>query len=192
MSYRLYHTEGIILTRNFVAENDLALTILTPRLGLIRAYARGMRQEKSKLRFATDLYSRSQLSLVAGQEWWRLISAEATETFFLPQDVKKLLSWRRVASLLGGLVGERPEAELYQELLKLLRLSRNCSGSNRACFNNWELLSVTRILSHLGYLPDDELLNKYTQVTTDNRLLEDLNRDHGLVLPKINTVLRSI
>ncbi len=51
------------------------MSIFTRELGLVRATAQGIRLEKSKLRYSSQLYSFGIFSFVHGKEFWRLTSA---------------------------------------------------------------------------------------------------------------------
>lgn len=62
-----FRTRGIVLARTDYAEADRILTFLTPDVGKLKAYARGVRKSKSKLAGGIELFSVSDLSLIPGK-----------------------------------------------------------------------------------------------------------------------------
>jgi DNA repair protein RecO (recombination protein O) len=60
-------TDGIILKRVNFGEADKILTLLTPEKGKIRAIAKGVRREKSKLAGGLELLSVSQIGYISGR-----------------------------------------------------------------------------------------------------------------------------
>lgn len=60
-------TMGIVLTRTNYGEADRIITFLTPEFGKVRALAKGVRKQTSKLAGGIELFSITQLNLVAGR-----------------------------------------------------------------------------------------------------------------------------
>lgn len=60
-------TEGIILRRVNFGEADKILTLITPNSGKLRAIAKGVRKEKSKLAGGLELLSISNVSYIKGR-----------------------------------------------------------------------------------------------------------------------------
>ncbi len=61
------HTQGIVLARTNYAEADRIVTFLTRDFGKVRAIAKGVRKEKSKLAGGIELFSISDIGFVAGK-----------------------------------------------------------------------------------------------------------------------------
>lgn len=78
---RTYTTDAIILRTSPIGEADRLLTLLTPKLGKIRATARGARKITSKLGGHLDILTRSTLTLNKGLTLDTITSAEMVETF---------------------------------------------------------------------------------------------------------------
>lgn len=62
-----FTTSGIILARTNFGEADRILTFLTPNHGKVRAIAKGVRKQKSKLAGGIELFSVSHLTLLVGR-----------------------------------------------------------------------------------------------------------------------------
>lgn len=138
MSYHIYTTKGLVLSKRALREADQIYSILTRDLGLVRASATGVRRESSKLRGSLEPFSISTVSLVRGKEYWKLTSAE------LLQRLPNSQSLARPFALLERLVpGEAENSELFDALEANLKDS--------------ETLLVGRILLHLGYLKETDL-----------------------------------
>lgn len=64
---RRFNTQGIVLARTDYGEADRILTFLTPDNGKVKAIAKGVRKQKSKLAGGIELFSVSDLSLIIGR-----------------------------------------------------------------------------------------------------------------------------
>src|SRR3989344_2888382 len=115
MTHEIKTTEALVLATREVGDGTQILTLLTTDLGLIFARAQGLRELKSKLRYGLQLFSLANVSLVRGQETWRVTNSEPCESL-APEDSTKLILITRVASLLNRLVrGEEAHPELFGE-----------------------------------------------------------------------------
>ncbi len=156
MAYHIYTTKGIILSSRPSREADRTYSILTEGLGLVRATARGVRLEKSKLRGALEPYVLSSVSLVRGKEYWRITSASILHSF----PASPLIG--RPLDLLEKLVqGEDPHPELFRAVEHLLLDEPS---------EEFEIRLAAEILYHLGYLREEDLsLRKSELVVAINR-----------------------
>jgi len=73
--HQIHTTAGFIIFSRPYGEADKLISIFTRDFGLVTATARGIRLEKSKLRYHAQDYSLGVFSLVRGKEFWRLTSA---------------------------------------------------------------------------------------------------------------------
>src|SRR6476620_6614066 len=60
-------TTGIILQRTAYGESDRIITFLTPDQGKVRAIAKGVRKQKSKMAGGLELFSISELQYIKGR-----------------------------------------------------------------------------------------------------------------------------
>ena len=102
--HHIYHTQGFVLGSRNKGEANKMLTIYTREMGLVRAMVQGIRLGKSKLRFALQDYSYTNIDLVRGKDIWRVTSAKNISTFpFARFSKDSLLLIARVSSLLERL-----------------------------------------------------------------------------------------
>lgn len=147
MSHALYHVDAFVVGVRDAGEANRVISLFSRELGLVKASAQGVRELRSKLRYALALFSHSRVSLVRGREVWRVTGALSLEGPYSEMWRSEVMS--RFFLLITRFVqGEESDPELYEELLYL----RDAVGSARESdARELELLGVVRILSHLGY-----------------------------------------
>ncbi len=159
MSHHVYTTKGIVLALYPTKEADKTASILTQDLGLIRGNARGIRKLGSKLTTSLLEFGIVKVSLVKGKNFWRVTTVTLLRNSFVELRGRReaLKALGRVVSLLNSLVkGEEKNAELYDEFeTNLLSLLDGSVGDEEVL--NWEIFTVARLLSHLGYLSKSEV-----------------------------------
>lgn len=159
MSYCIYQTEGIILSKKDVGEADRLLSILTKDFGRIDAMAQGVRYIKSKLRYSLNLFFHSRLGLVMVGNSWRVVDAEEISDWSaVKKDPKKIAVVFRLSRLVDRMVrGQEPDAILWNELVNVFRfLEKESPEISKAALRDFELLTGLRILSCFGYVADCE------------------------------------
>ena len=79
---RRYITQGIVLTRTDYAEADRILSFLTSDHGKVRAIAKGVRKERSKMAGGVELFCVNELSFIKGRgEISTLVSSRLIKYF---------------------------------------------------------------------------------------------------------------
>jgi DNA repair protein RecO len=96
------NTHGIVLSRTDYAEADRILTFLTPDNGKIKAIAKGVRKQKSKMAGGIELFSVSEISYIIGRS-----------------EINTLISGRLVKHY-GNIVKDLERTGLAYELIKLI------------------------------------------------------------------------
>lgn len=164
MSYHIYTTKGLVLRKSDLREADRIYSILTRDLGLIQATAMGVRKGESKHRGSLEPFIISSISLVRGKEHWRITSAESLQSIPNREEIARPLA------LLEKLVqGEAPNLELYDAVESALWPTPSVDQGEM-----FEIHLVARILFHLGYLKEtDLLLEKKDLVTAINEGLRE-------------------
>jgi DNA repair protein RecO (recombination protein O) len=115
------NTDGIILREQNIGEKDKLVTVLTRRLGLIKAFVRGANSLKDKKHSATGLLCYSDFSVYEGKDSYIIDSAEPKEVFFnLRSDIIKLSLAQYFCEISCELAPDGEEAE------DILRLLLNC------------------------------------------------------------------
>lgn len=152
--YRIYHTEGVVLGSFVSGEGSKILSILSKDIGLVRARAQSVREERSKLRYSLGNFTLSQIDLVRGKSGWRVISATAQEnlaSFSNDKRAHALGAIKRISCLLEKLLpDEEKNEELFSDVVLALRALKSDAVSNES-MQDFEVLLLMKILSRLGY-----------------------------------------
>lgn len=151
MAYHIYHTEAIILGGRPSGEGDQVLYCYTRELGLISAHAKSLREGRSRLRYALQMFSHAELDVIHGKHGWKLISARPVDSFAtLWEHSGKRTLYAQHAQLLRRLIqGEERHEKLFDEILSGLQFLKNIP--HEAVLRSAELIFVVRLLYHLGY-----------------------------------------
>lgn len=140
-----YTTTGIILNRTNYAEADRILSFLTNNHGKVRAIAKGVRKQKSKLAGGIELFSVSDLTLIIGRG-----------------ELNTLISTRLVRHY-GNIVKNIQRTEAAYELLKVI---------NRATEDEPEPAYFKLLDQSLAALDDPKLDINLTRLWFDMQLLK--------------------
>lgn len=111
-------TDGLVLKEQTVGETDRLITILTRTDGIVRAFARGARNLKSRNASATQMLSYSDFLIFRGRESNVIDSAESKKVFFgLRGDLVKLTLAQYFGELALSLAPEGEDASSHLRLL---------------------------------------------------------------------------
>ena len=147
---RLYRTEAIVLKRSNFGEADRLLTLYTPKLGKIRAIAKGVRKPTSRKSGHVELFTHSQLLIAKGRNLDIVTQAETVHAFrSLREDLLRTTYAYYAAELLDLFVEEGIENRPLFDLL-LAMLGWLGDASDLALTTRFFEL---RLLSLLGYRP---------------------------------------
>lgn len=166
------------------------LVIYTREMGLVRAMVQGIRLHKSKLRFALQDLSHSNIDLVRGKDIWRVTSAKNINTFPYARSSKaSLLIIARVSKLLERLCdGEESNEKIFDDLIQSLYLLDDINIENSSC-EALELHLVLRIMNSLGYIGESEMLKEYLDGCIDLDKTATLLREKRSIISHINKAL---
>jgi len=189
--HHIYHTLALVLDSRNSGEANKKLVIFTRELGMIRATVQGIRFEKSKLRFALSDYSLAQIDLVRGRDVWRVTSAKPKENFSLLMLSEK---YGDVARNLIRLVlrlyhGEESHRELFDHVLETLKILKEGEISETD-LKHFEILSVLRIIYHLGYLAQTGEHDVFVKSPISSELIKKVANMRTEMLNEINRSLR--
>lgn len=163
MSYHIYTTKGLVLSERPIREADRLYSILTRELGLVRVRALGVRKGDSKLRGSLEPFAFASISLVRGKEYWTITSAE------LLRKLPGIPELARPFALIERLVqreGDHPE--LFDEIES--HITHHLIPGDLAAKDSFETRLVAKILLHLGYLKESDLvLNKKELIMAINQ-----------------------
>ncbi|MDB5194213.1 MAG: repair protein RecO, repair protein RecO [Parcubacteria group bacterium] len=195
MAYHIYTTRGIVLGSYPSREADRVYSILTEELGLVRARARSVRAIQSKLRGALEPFSLSSVSLVRGQDSWRITGAtllsRLDKKFFGDEG---LHVFSRIFSLLEKLVAGE---EAHKELLTVLETGLSYvtevqnAKTTEGIFGPLEILIVLRLLHELGYISESDVEREFLSEPYSADLLLETKHKKKVLVEAINHGLRS-
>ena len=151
MSYRIYNTEGVIITNYPSRETDRQLRIYTKDFGLILVNAQGVRTMKSKLRYGLQDYSIVYLSMVRGKNRWRLVGVENILTLNnIIKTEEKVAVVSMIFSFIIKFTDEGKDIILYTELRKVIAFLNENNFTNKQ-LQTLEILTLFLCLHILGF-----------------------------------------
>jgi DNA repair protein RecO (recombination protein O) len=142
---RRFSTQGIVLARTNYGEADRILTFLTPDNGKLKAIAKGVRKQKSKLAGGIELFSISELSLIVGKS-----------------EINTLISTRLI-KYYSQIVKDLDRTNLAYELIKI---------TNKATEDNPEPAYFNLLNDCFQALDDDSIATELVQVWFYAQLLK--------------------
>lgn len=195
MLYHKYNTEAFVLGGMPTGESSRYIYLFTKELGLVAARAQSARVTASKLRYALDDMSVSQVSLVRGKHTWRLTNAVPQKNLFLTfRDTDKhelgYLSARLLSTVKTLVAGEEANPKLYT-LLSEAFLFMESQFLDPEDIKNLEAILMLRILDNLGYFGSHRELGVFVADTTLSRaLLGKMGKERPRAVVVINNALR--
>lgn len=193
MAHITYKTDGLVLGRTSVGESDQYITLFTRELGLVRAHARSIRKEHSKLRYHLQELTRGEFLLVRGKNIWRVIGARSSWNSFYTfrQNQSKTALVRRYLRLLKRLLqGEGEQRELFSLVEEGFIFLRD-ESLDEDLLQNFEYLLVLRTLLLLGYVGERDVLSGILSTHSfDKKTLAQISPLRRVAVLEINRALR--
>ncbi|HJO89591.1 MAG: DNA repair protein RecO [Candidatus Pacebacteria bacterium] len=191
--HTLYSTECIVLGGVDSGEANKYISLFTKDIGLVKAVAKSVREEKSKLRYCLQDFSITLATLVRGKEVWRITGAEERYNLHneLKGDNEKLFTITQILNLLQRLVhGEEKNDYLFDTLSNGLEFIKR-EKINKDALKNFEHLIVLRILYSLGYIAKKDNFDKLLQKTfVSEELLKEAESRRKDIIFAINRALK--
>ncbi len=151
MNNHIYTTKAIILKSSNVGEANKLYFLLTKDFGLIFASAQGIRLEKSKLKGHLQDFNISNVSLVKGRDFWRIVSADRERGPEFLNNQNKTFIVKNVFSLLLRLIqGEEKNEEIFNYIEEFYEFICKSEVSD-INLKNLETMAVLKVLHSLGY-----------------------------------------
>ncbi|MCC2631105.1 MAG: repair protein RecO, repair protein RecO [Candidatus Paceibacter sp.] len=195
MAHHIYTTDAFVLGSELSGEADRFYLIFTKDLGLLRATARGVRLQKSKLKYSLQDFSRTRVSLVRGKEIWRITSARVEDNLHIRfRNNKSILQIvAHILSLIKRLVaGEEKNESLFMLVSDAFNFleTQTEQATQQEIVKFFEIIVVLKILHNLGYMRILPELAPFIQNSISLELLKTLEPHKALALREINTSLR--
>ena len=184
--YQKYQTDALILKSYEQGEADKVFALYTYDFGLIRARASAVRTEKSKMRYALQMYARANAGLIRGKRGWRLAGASATQS--AAGGVASITAFARISELVLRLVqGEEQNEYLFSALAGAHEALMEHPYANQTAV---EVVCVARVLFALGYLSAEALESTlFTHTAYGMEHLEEAGSIQDELLSSINKAI---
>lgn len=144
-------TLGLVLREIHYKEADRILTLLTPKLGVISAFAPNSLRMKSKLLSGCGLFCYSEFVLSPGRNMYRIWEADVQTTFYgVSASIEGLSLSTYLSEIASALLPTGEEAE------KELRLLLNCLymiSEQKADLRVIKAVFELRTMSQCGFMP---------------------------------------
>ena len=192
MAHHIYTTDAFVIESTLSGEADRFFTLFTRELGLIRASAKGVRLQKSKLRYSLQDFSRTRVSFVRGKEIWRITSARIEDNLYKRYEDDKPVVYV-IAHLLGLIkrlvVGEQKDEALFDILAQAFTFleSRSVWAEELKLF---EIIVVLQILDNLGYLRQRQEFQQFIKNNWSEEVLMAMAEHKNIALKEINSSLK--
>ena len=192
--YHIYHTEGFVLGGTETGEANRYLNLFTKDLGLVSASAQSLRDLKSKLRYSLQDFSHSSFDLVRGKTGWRVTSAQSIvgyASLLSAIETERFQTFARMCKLMRRLLqGEEKNERLYESFKEAAHLLKEKKMTPDAVANV-EIMTVMRILHHLGYWGNNQTLSPYLNTSIKECLhAHELASIRSLAVREINKSLQ--
>jgi DNA repair protein RecO len=189
MAHASYRTEGFILGSVRSGESNKFFFVFTRDFGLLLAFAKSVREERSKLRYHLQDFSRVMVTVVRGKEIWRITGAETLKTWY--RDFAEKPDTQRffvqLCRVLRRLVqGQERHDALFDIIDEAERFLYDHSPDTEE-MKTIEFVVMLRVLSALGYVAPDATL----QQILDHPLGVDLLRQAAPFRRKMATVINT-
>ncbi len=154
--YNRYNTRGIVLARTNYGEADRILTFLTPDQGKLKAIAKGVRRQKSKLAGGIELFSVSDLGLIAGRsEINTLVSSRLVKYYSnIVKDTDRTAAAYELIKSLNKNTEDQPETGYFTLLKKSFQALDDVSVDPQLALI-WAYAQLLRLGGHSPNLSTD-------------------------------------
>lgn len=188
MSYQIYTTKALVVKR-IPYDANVSYLLYTKDFGLISALATGVRKSESKLRYALQEYSLTEVSLVKGRHTWRLTSAVLETNVYLSTEVlaaREVIA--RVCTQVVRLVaGQEKDEQLFDSLVAGLR---ELTVSTVETISSLEILIMLRMLHILGYVSDVDSSVCMPYISYSEQVIHAISQSKQIFVAHINKGLR--
>lgn len=181
MVHHTYKTTGFVLRKLPRGDADCFVELYTKEFGFMYAQASGLRKGQSKLRYALQAYSLSEVALVKGRAGWRIVGAVPYKNYFY-ETAEKALVARLFSVMKLFSASEEQNKPLYDILLGALRVIEEGKSAPAV-----EVLAMVRILHVLGYV-NGEIVSPYVDTHEwSESLLGEVHEDRISLTRLINS-----
>jgi recombinational DNA repair protein (RecF pathway) len=166
MAYPTYITEAVVCGSTDSYSADRFFLLFTREAGMVHAYAKSVREERSKQRYALQECSHIRATLVRGKSGWRIAGVEPIANLYARAQTRESRALlRNLLLLLRRLMqGEMVHERVFDTMLAA------CASADTQDPVQLELVATIRILHALGYIAPDAA---YARFLHDGPVLSD-------------------
>ncbi|MDO8523694.1 MAG: recombination protein O N-terminal domain-containing protein [bacterium] len=182
-------TRGIVIGRFAVGEGSVRLLLYTDVLGLVSAFAKSAREERSKLRPYLQVGAFGVFTLVKGTGVWRITGVTASEIIHFTVSGRKHAQEagaRVLGSVRQFVRGEGSDPYLFSVLSRFLSALPRVDDAH---VQSAECLAVLRMLAALGYVDDDSDTRTFLPVAYDAETLVRAGEARAPLVRAINEAI---
>jgi recombinational DNA repair protein (RecF pathway) len=156
VAYPTYITEALVCGSTNSLGADRYFTLLTREAGMVQAYAKSVREERSKQRYALQDCSRIRVTLVRGKSGWRIAGTEPVKNYYACAETRQArAALRNLIMLVRRLMhGESVQQRIFDDFVYA------CEMLSSHDARMLERVTTLRILHALGYVPPHEAYNQ--------------------------------
>lgn len=170
MAYQTYITEAIVCGSQPHNTSDCIFLLFTREAGMLYATARSVREERSKQRFALQVFSYVRATLVHGRAGWRIAGVEPLRSCYAHAHVREARALIRNTVLLlrRTMHGETPYEVMFDDVRDVL-----VNTYDETQYEKLELALSVRVLDALGYIAPDI---RYAPILTSVRARDSISQ----------------
>ncbi len=151
MSYHIYTTTAFVCGAVDQNQSDRAFLLFTESLGMVWASARSVREERSRQRYALQVFSEVTISLIRGKSGWRIGSVMPGANYYQQASTRaERVAITKLCKVARQYIhGEEVSPKLYATLLHGCQTILQSSDIDP---EHVVLLFTTKMLHILGYV----------------------------------------
>jgi len=150
-------TKGIVLSRTNFGEADRILTFLTADHGKIRAIAKGVRKQKSKLAGGIEIFSISDLTFLEGRSEINTLMSSRLDKHYanIVKNLERTAAAYELIRLTNKVTEDAPEAA-YFNLLNSGFIALDDDAIDLGLIQVWFAAQLLKIAGHMPNLRTDQ------------------------------------
>ena len=162
--YSINNTKAIVLKSYDSGEKDAAISLFTKEFGQLYAKVSGVRDLKSKHRYAIQDHSFINVSLIKGKAGWRITSSSFIKSFYFDiEDKNKRDKILKILSLVKRFfLGEESNEKIFEDLISGFEKMNKSTTQDELELREAE--TVICFLSDLGYVEKEYQGNSLKEI----------------------------
>lgn len=158
---RSYTSEGIVLSKKNLGEADKILIVYTKNHGKVSLIAKGVRRPKSRKRGHIEVFNKVVFQAQKTHSLDLVTEVEVIEDFYeIRKNLKKVSLAYYFCEVINKITND---SDVNPQVYDILKNSlENLKSENK--LKNLRFNFIHKLLSILGFWPEDKLINDYDQI----------------------------